>query len=70
MMTDQAPHSQQALDDTLDFEDVDLFADTVEERLNAGSESTFGSGSSFSCAGGTFCSFGTISSACTASVIV
>lgn len=65
MITDDAPESQPLLDDSWIGEDVDLFADTLEERLNAGTQSTFGSGSSFSCAGGTFCSFGTISSACT-----
>jgi hypothetical protein len=68
-MFDHTTPDTQPLDDYLGFEDVDLFADTVEERLNTGSGSTLGSASSFSCAAGTFCSFGTIGSACTASIV-
>jgi hypothetical protein len=67
-MSDQTTPTSRPLDDYLDFEEVELFADTVEERLNAESLSTLGSASSFSCAGGTFCSFGTIGTACTAAI--
>lgn len=64
MMTDQAPTAPTALEPAVEVEDVDLFVDAMEERLNAGSSSTLGSTSSFSCVG-TYCSFGTVGSACT-----
>jgi hypothetical protein len=52
--------------DPLEFEDIDLFAEGVEERLNAGTASCIASGTSVSSATTCWCSFSTIGSACTA----
>ncbi|MCA9961044.1 MAG: thiocillin family RiPP [Anaerolineales bacterium] len=57
-------------DDVVDFEDVDLFAEDIEERLNAGTTSCIASGTSVSTASSCWCSFSTIGCACTSSSIV
>ncbi|GAB4145582.1 MAG: hypothetical protein Fur0021_02990 [Candidatus Promineifilaceae bacterium] len=51
--------------DVVEFEDVDLFAEDIEERLNAGTTSCIASGTSVSTASSCWCSFSTIGSACT-----
>jgi hypothetical protein len=54
----------------VEFEDIDLFAEDMEERLNAGTSSCIASASSVSTAGSCWCSFSTIGSACTATALV
>lgn len=53
--------------DEAEIDDLDLFAEDMEDRYNAGGTSTFGSASSFS-TNGTIACFGTIACACTSSV--
>lgn len=50
--------------DDAEVDDLDLFAEDMEDRYNASGTSTFGSASSFS-TNGTIACFGTIGSACT-----
>jgi hypothetical protein len=57
-------------DNAFEFEDVDLFAEDIEERLNAGSASCIASGTSISTASSCLCSFSTIGCACTAGVVI
>jgi hypothetical protein len=52
-------------DETFEFEDVDLFAEDIEERLNSGTGSCVASGTSVSTASSCWCSFSTIGCACT-----
>jgi len=56
--------------DTLGFEDIDLFAENVEERLNASTTSCIASGTSVSSACTCWCSFSTIGCACCSSSAV
>lgn len=56
-------------DDVVEFEDVDLFAEDIEERLNAGTTSCIASGTSISTASSCWCSFSTIGSACTSTAL-
>lgn len=53
-------------DETFEFEDVDLFAEDIEERLNSGTNSCIASGTSVSTGSSCLCSFSTIGTACTA----
>jgi hypothetical protein len=57
-------------DEFVEFEDIDLFAEDVEERLNAGTTSCIASGTSISTASSCWCSFSTIGSACTGGTLV
>jgi len=55
---------QAILLETAEFEDIDLFAEGVEERINAATNSCIASGTSLSTAGGCWCSFFCLSTAC------